>query len=151
MQRLKPYINAFVWQAGLGYLLLWTVTYWTLDQGAVVFGGSGACYPDAAKVLFYWTCDRGSALALVAMLANFALTVTVWAPVYVAAATVNPDAIVIAAPIISAHVMGLPTAIFVLLRFTLRGVEMMRRAVRWASAGARARPLKKVQSGILSD
>ena len=49
--------------AQFGYLLLWAVTVWTLGEGASVFGKSGLCHPDAAKVLFYWVCDASSPLA----------------------------------------------------------------------------------------
>ena len=90
MRCFKTCFNTFVWQAGVGYLALWAITYWTLDQGAIVFGQSGVCHPDAAKVLFYWVCDAASPYAFLAALANFALTVTVWSPVYIAAATVDP-------------------------------------------------------------
>jgi hypothetical protein len=126
MQRLKDYSRFIVWQTGLGYLLLWAVTYWTLDQGGAVFGKSGACYPDAAKVLFYWVCDGGGPLAVLASVSNAALTATVWAPVYPAAATVRPDAAAIAAPIVALHVVGLPLAIFVVMRILLAALDLRR-------------------------
>jgi len=86
MRRLRDYCRFVAWQAGLGYLLLWAVTFWTLDEGASVFGKSGVCFPDEAKVLFYWVCDPASPLTILASIANAALTATVWAPVYLAAA-----------------------------------------------------------------
>jgi hypothetical protein len=116
MRRLRDYFRIIAWQGGFGYLLLWAVTFWTLDEGANVFGNSGVCHPDAAKVLFYWVCDAASPLAILATVANVALTATVWAPVYLAAATVRPDAAAIAVPIILTHLIGLPLAIFVLVR-----------------------------------
>ena len=134
MGRFKAYFNAFVWQAGFGYLALWAIAYWTLDQGATVFGRSDVCHPDAAKVLFYWICNSDSPLAFLATLANFSLTVTVWAPVYIAAATVRPDAIAIALPIVLAHVVGLPAAIFVLVRLMSTACDAARLMFR------RARP-----------
>jgi hypothetical protein len=127
MQRFKPYFHAFVWQAGLGYLALWAVTYWTLAVGTEVFGNSGACQPDAAKVLFYWACAPDRPLALMAAISNFALTVTVWAPVYVAAATVRTEAVMIALPIAFAHLVGLPAAMFVFVRATLKAFDAARR------------------------
>jgi len=136
MQRLKDYSRFIVWQTGLGYLLLWAVTFWTLDEGAAVFGKSGECYPDAAKVLFYWVCDAGP-LAILAGVSNAALTATVWAPVYLAAATVRPDAVAIAGPIIVLHVVGLPLAIFVVVRM-LSAVFDLRRMVGSARAPAAA-------------
>ena len=38
MRRLNDYSKILAWQTGLGYLLLWAVTFWTLDEGANVFG-----------------------------------------------------------------------------------------------------------------
>jgi hypothetical protein len=127
MRRLKDYFRIIAWQTGLGYLLLWAVTFWTLDEGASVFGKSGVCYPDEAKVLFYWVCDAASPLAILAAIANVALTATVWAPVYLAAATVQPDAAAIAAPIVVLHLVGLPLAIFVLVRLLAAALDLRRR------------------------
>src|SRR5262245_60704867 len=93
MQRLRDYSRIIAWQTGIGYLLLWAVAIWTLGEGVDVFGKSGVCYPDEARVLFYWVCETSSPLALLASVANGALTVTVWAPVYLAAATVQPAAV----------------------------------------------------------
>lgn len=127
MRRLRDYCRILIWQTGIGYLLLWAVTLWTLDAGANVFGKSGVCYPDQAKVLFYWVCDAASPLAILAGIANVALTATVWAPVYIAAATVEPDAVAIALPIIAVHVFGLPLAIFVLVRVMAAALDLRRR------------------------
>src|SRR6266508_3044029 len=127
MRRLKDLFRVLTWQTGLGYLLLWAVTFWTLDEGASVFGKSGVCYPDEAKVLFYWVCEATSPLAILAGIANVALTATVWAPVYIAAATVEPDAVAIALPIIAVHVIGLPLAIFVLVRVMAAALDLRRR------------------------
>ena len=128
MRRLKDYLRFVAWQIGIGYLLLWAVTFWTLDEGAAVFGKSGVCYPDAAKVLFYWVCEATSPLAILASVANVALTATVWAPVYLAAATVEPDAITIAGPIVALHVIGLPLGIFVLIRMMAAVLDLRRRS-----------------------
>lgn len=137
MPRLKSYFSAFVWQAGLGYVALWTVTYWTLAEGRSVFGGSGICLPDEAKVLFYWVCSPESPLALLAAISNFALTVTVWAPVYIAAATVRPEAMVIVLPIVFAHIVGLPAAIFVMIRALLKLFGIVRPLVGRPRPGSR--------------
>src|SRR6266851_8020053 len=127
MRRLRDYLRILVWQTGIGYLLLWAVTFWTLDEGATVFGKSGVCYPDQAKVLFYWVCDAASPLAILAGIANVALTATVWAPVYITAATVQPDAVAIALPIVALHVIGLPLAIFVLVRMMASVLDLRHR------------------------
>jgi hypothetical protein len=127
MRRLKHYLKIVVWQTGLGYLLLWAVTFWALDEGATVFGKSGVCYPDEAKVLFYWVCEATSPFAILASVVNVALTATVWAPVYLAAATAQPDAAAIAVPIIALHVVGLPLGIFVLMRMMATAIDLRRR------------------------
>ena len=127
MRRLKDYGRLAAWQAGVSYLLLWAVTVWALDEGATVFRKSGVCVPDEAKVLFYWVCEPASPLAILASVVNFALTATVWAPVYVAAATAQPDALAIAVPIVILHLVGLPLGIFVLIRMMLTALELRRR------------------------
>jgi hypothetical protein len=124
MQRLKGFLSAFAWQVGLGYLLIWAFTFWTLDEGGMVFGRSGLCHTDSATVLFYWVCEPSSALAILAMLSNFALTVTVWAPVFVAAATVQPDAVSLAVPIVAVHAVGLPLGLFVLIRMMTTALDL---------------------------
>src|SRR5262245_7704933 len=134
MRRLKDYLRIIAWQAGVGYLLLWAVTFWTLDEGGNVFGKSGVCRPDAAKVLFYWVCDAGSPLVILATVANVALTATVWAPVYLAAATVRPEAIAIALPIVAIHLIGLPLGIFVLVRLLAGVLELRHRIGVWRAA-----------------
>ena len=58
------------------------MTIWALDYGPTVFG-SGGCRPDEAKVLFYWICEPDNPLSILAAIANTALTVTLWSPVYI--------------------------------------------------------------------
>jgi hypothetical protein len=138
MQRLKDYLNFAAWQTGLGYIALWALTFWTLDHGADVFGRSGLCRPDEAKVLFHWVCDPAHPLAVLAAAANMALTVTVWAPVYVAAATVRPEAVALALPIVGAHALGLPAAIFVMMRLLLIALHLPRSLLPARAAAERA-------------
>jgi hypothetical protein len=126
MRRLRDYCGILAWQTGLGYLLLWGVTYWTLAEGGSVFGRSGVCHADSAQVLFYWACDPASPLQILASVADFALTATVWAPVFVAAATVDPDAVMLVLPILALHVIGLPLGILVLIRLLARTFDALR-------------------------
>jgi hypothetical protein len=77
-------------------------------------------------MLFYWACDPTSPLEILAGVVNFALTTTVWAPVFIAAATVNSDAVIIALPIIAIHAVGLPLGILVLTRLLARTFDTMR-------------------------
>ena len=119
MQRLKEYLRIAVWWWGLGYVALWSTTLWALGDGAAMFSGSRYCKPDVAAVLFYWSCDAAQPIALLAAVVNGALTATVWAPVYVAAAVVRPEAWLIAGPILLVHAMGLPAALLVSIRVGL--------------------------------
>jgi hypothetical protein len=130
MRRLHDYFRFLVWQSGLGYAALWIVTFWTLDYGSAIFSQASGCHPDDAKVMFYWICDPASPLSFLAAIANTALTVTVWAPVYLAAATVRPDAVSIAGPILAAHVIGLPALIFITIRLMLQFFLLPRRLAR---------------------
>jgi hypothetical protein len=148
MQRLRDYCGIIAWQTGLGYLMLWGFTYWTLAEGGAVFGRSGVCHADSAQVLFYWACDPASPFQILATVANFALTTTVWAPVFVAAATVNGDAVMLAIPIVAVHVLGLPLGILVLIRLMIRTLEAVRALCRLALQGvAHWRPARRRREG----
>lgn len=149
MRRIRDYLNFVAWQAGLSYLLMWAVTFWALDQGVTVFGSSGVCHPNAAKELFYWVCDPSSPFDILAAVVNVALTATVWAPVYIAAASVRPDAMALAGPIVAVHVVGLPLAMFVLVRTIAALLDFARRkAHAWNKnvAGDRAGPAPRAKA-----
>jgi hypothetical protein len=62
-----------------------------------------------------------------ASVANAALTATVWAPVYLAAATTQPEAAVRAVPIIALHVIGLPLSLLVLVRLLAGAFDLRAR------------------------
>lgn len=121
MQRLKGYLGVIAWQIGLGYLALWAIAFVVLDHGPRLFGMSSTCHVETTQHLLRWVCDPGSPLTWLAGIANAAVTATVFAPVYLAAATVNPDAAAIAVAILLVHGIGLPTALLVLIRL-LRGL-----------------------------
>jgi hypothetical protein len=145
MQRLRDYARFLAWSSGLGYLALWATTVWTLDYGSALFAGSGACHPDVGRELFYWVCDPASPLSMLATVADTALTFTVWAPVYIAAATVQPDLIILAAPLAATHVIGLPAALLVTIRIMVAVLSALRRLLRNALPAARATaPLHRV-------
>ncbi len=127
MSRLHDYGRFLVWQSGLIYAVLWIITFWTLDYGPAIFSHSAGCHSDNARVMFYWACNPESPLAYLAAVANTALTVTVWAPVYVAAATVRPEAASIAGPILAAHLIGLPAMLLVTIRLMLQFFLLPRR------------------------
>jgi len=144
MRRLRDYLRFVVCNAGIGYVALWLTTFWTLDYGGAVFGNSGVCQPADAKLLFYWVCERDSPLSILVAVANTALTVTVWAPVYVAAATVYPPAIMLALPIVLTHVIGLPAALLVTIRLMARTLALLhsRRDKQRPQAAENARPVQ---------
>ncbi|MBI4274328.1 MAG: hypothetical protein HY659_06485 [Rhizobiales bacterium] len=138
MNRFRDYLCFAAWNSGIGYIALWAVTYWALDNGQAVFGKSGLCHVDESQVLFYWVCAPATPLAILASVVNTALTVTAWSPVFIAAATVRPDVIVIAAPIVLTHVIGLPTAIYVAMRVMLKVLQLPRRLIVGAQQSATA-------------
>jgi hypothetical protein len=130
MRRFRDYLRFLVWNSGLGYIALWAITFWTLDYGPAVLGRWGGCAPDPNTVLFYWVCDSASPFSILAAVANSALTITIWAPVYVGAAIVRPEAAVLAAPIIGMHLIGLAAAILVTARLMLALFGFVRRVLR---------------------
>jgi hypothetical protein len=148
MRRIKEYIRFVSWQAGVSYIALWGVTFWTIHYGQAVFGHSGSCHVDSAKIMFYWACDPSHAVAILAAMANTALTITLWAPVYIAAATVRADAWMIAAPIIAAHLIGLPTAILVMTRFMLLLFAALRQIGRSLAGGSRLSAPNERPAGV---
>lgn len=124
MRRLKDYLHVAASQIGFAYLALWAVTFVVMDYGPRIF--DGACRPVGSSLLFYWVCEASSPLTFMAAVANTALSVTVWAPVYVAAATVRPDALALAVPILLVHLIGLPAALLVSIRILARIVQTPR-------------------------
>jgi hypothetical protein len=131
MQRRKGYLGIIAWQIGLGYIALWAIAFVVLDYSPRLFGMSPACHAETTQLMFRWVCDPGSPLVFLAGIANAVLTATIFAPVYLAAATVNPDAAAIAVAILLVHGIGLPTALLVLIRL-LRGLF---EAPRWFARG----------------
>jgi hypothetical protein len=116
MRRLKDYIGFIAWQTGFVYAGLWIVTYWGLRTGPMVFNASSVCHIEYTPVLFYWSCAEGTPIAVLAQVIDWALTLTVWTPVYVAAAAVDPDAVGLAGAIVAVHIFGLPAALLVAIR-----------------------------------
>jgi hypothetical protein len=102
------------------------MTLWTLDHGQAFFIGTGRCEPDPTTALFYWICDPASPASIVAALANSALTVTVWGPVYIAAAAVKTNALPVALPIVSIHLVGFSAVILITSRSALWLLQALR-------------------------
>lgn len=118
MRRLQNYLHIAAAQLGLAYVALWAIAFFVFDYGTRIFGDD--CRPDSATLLFYWVCEPRSPLSFAAGIANTALSATIWAPVYVAAATVRPDTLAVAVPILLVHLIGLPLALLVSIRLMLQ-------------------------------
>ena len=135
-QRLLDYLRFLAWQSGISYILLWSMTWWALDYGSSVFGSSDLCRVAKIKILFYWACAPDSLLAVLAAAANAAFTLTIWAPVFVMLAVDNATMIPVAAPIVLAHAIGLPAAVYVAARVMLRLFVLVRRLCQAGAAAA---------------
>jgi hypothetical protein len=131
MPRLKLCLHVAAVQSGLAYIALWAITFLVLDYGPLIF--DGACRPVGSQLFFYWSCEASSPLAFAASIANTALATTVWAPISLAAATMRPDAFVLAIPILLVHLIGLSAALLLAIRLMVRIVDAPRR-LRKASA-----------------
>src|SRR5262245_8635467 len=126
-QRLRDYLRFAAWQSGISYLVLWAMTWWALDHGLSVFGSSATCRVEQVRILFYWACAPDSVLFVLAAAANAAFTLTIWAPVFVLLASANAALLPVAATAVVTHVIGLPAAIFVVVRAMLKLSGLLRR------------------------
>jgi len=139
-QRLRDYLRFAAWQSGISYLVLWAMTWWALDYGSSVFGGSAGCRVEQVRILFYWACAPDSVLFVLAAAANSAFTLTIWAPVFVVLASVNAALLPVAAMAVFTHVIGLPAAIFVVARAMLKLSAWLRRLDGRAQIGLVSQP-----------
>lgn len=127
MPPVRSILRAALWSWGLGYVVLWGLAIWALGETHPLWRDP-ACRADANQVVFYFDCGRAGAIAALAMLTNWAFTFTIWAPVYIAAATVRADALAVALPVVASHVLGLPAAVYVAMRTAQAGFARLRRA-----------------------
>ncbi|MTW16757.1 hypothetical protein GJ689_11135 [Rhodoplanes serenus] len=105
---------------GVAYLILWGITWWSLDHGATVLTRFGACRLEPLSELFVWRCLPEAPLPAVVDLLNGVLAATLWAPAVVLAAVSQPDVRLMAAVLVGLHLVGLPAALLVAIRAGVR-------------------------------
>lgn len=120
-------------QIGLAYVVLWGVTWWTLDHGSTLLGPGAGCRLESLSDLVVWNCASGTRLDVVADLVNGVLASTVWAPAVVLSAVVQPEVRLLAVAVVGLHLVGLPAALLVAIRF---GVSLCDRIARRPPAGS---------------
>lgn len=120
---------------GLAYMLLWLITWWVLDHGAAVLGPGTGCRLQRLSDLVLWRCTDVMPIPVVADLVNGVLASTVWAPVVVMAAAIQPEVRLAAVAVIGLHLVGLPAALLIAVRF---GARLCDRIARRAPADAPA-------------
>jgi hypothetical protein len=120
-------------QVGLAYVVLWGITWWTLDHGSMLLGARAGCRLESLSDLVVWTCMSGTRLGVVADLVNGVLASTVWAPAVVLSAASQPEVRLLAVAVVGLHLVGLPAALLVAIRF---GVSLCDRIARRPPAGS---------------
>lgn len=112
---LRHLVKSLAWTCGLGYIAMWLIVFLSLD-GAPIVRSSPSCTALDGVVMVFWTCELHTPLWFLANLVNIAMSYTVWAPVFLAVASVDPAVIFIASTIVGTHVLGLPACLYVMLR-----------------------------------
>jgi hypothetical protein len=125
MARGKTWLRGIAWTVGIGYLLVWALLFWFLHDGHVIRGAS-SCNPVLVFELSMWRCQTGTWVDFLAGTVNLVLAMTVWAPAFTLYVSHDPSYWTLVAPIYSAHLLGLPSAIYVLLRTGTRIVDARR-------------------------
>ncbi|NVO15933.1 MAG: hypothetical protein HXX10_18015 [Rhodoplanes sp.] len=120
-------------QVGLAYVVLWGVTWWTLDHAPTLLGSGAGCRLESLSDLVVWSCTSGARLEVVADLVNGVLASTVWAPAVVLSAAAQPEVRLLAFAVVGLHLVGLPAALLVAIRF---GVSVCDRIARRPPAGS---------------
>ncbi|RAI39140.1 hypothetical protein [Rhodoplanes roseus] len=116
---------------GIAYVALWLVTWWALGHGSAVLGPDRGCRLESLADVFMWSCTTGTRLHVVADLVNGALASTVWAPAVVMSAAMQPEVRLAAFAVVGLHLVGLPAALLVVIRF---GTRLCDRIARRGSA-----------------
>ncbi|CAL8968509.1 hypothetical protein RHODGE_RHODGE_04586 [Rhodoplanes serenus] len=124
---------------GVAYLILWGITWWSLDHGATVLTSLGACRLEPLSELFVWRCLPEAPLPAVVDLLNGVLAATLWAPAVVLAAVSQPDVRLMAAVLVGLHLVGLPAALLVVIR---AGVRLCDGVVRGRMMRGRIKPVE---------
>ncbi|MFD2181239.1 hypothetical protein [Rhodoplanes azumiensis] len=135
--RLEADARLAVYILGIFYIALWAITWLILGHGAALLRPEQGCRLEGLDVLFLWRCVGETHLPVVADLANGVLASTVWAPVVVLTAAVQPEVRLVAFLVVALHVVGLPAALLIAIR---AGETLCDRIARRPAAGERAAP-----------
>lgn len=121
-----PWLRGIAWTVGLSYLLAWSLLFWFLYDGDLIRQTS-ACEPILVFELSMWRCQTGTWIDFLAGALNLILAMTVWAPAFTLYVSHDPSYWTVVMPIYTAHAVGLPSAIYVLLRAATRVLDARRR------------------------
>ncbi|MFL9828730.1 hypothetical protein, partial [Rhodoplanes sp. SY1] len=121
---------------GVFYIALWGITWLILAYGGEVLRPDHGCRLEGLSALVLWRCTGGAHLPVVADLANGVLASTVWAPVVVLAAAVQPEVRLVAFLVVGLHVVGLPAALLIAIRGGERLCDRIARRSSAAPPGA---------------
>ncbi|MEM6665237.1 MAG: hypothetical protein AAF638_02410 [Pseudomonadota bacterium] len=100
---------------GIAYALAWVITIWFMGSGDII-RGNAACIVADDSILPIWLCPGDTVLGTLVFAVNTALAVTMWAPVFVAAALVNTQAVPLALAYVVGHLTGLIAISYVIGR-----------------------------------
>ncbi|MEO1199913.1 MAG: hypothetical protein AAFX39_11880 [Pseudomonadota bacterium] len=110
--RLQLAPRLFVICSALSYTVMWVTTIAFVRTGLGIVG-----HPDCQQMIggpLLWTCD-GMPMAILVYFVNTCLILTLWAPVMIAAATVNVVAMPIAGLVLVVHGIGIVAWIYALV------------------------------------
>ena len=112
---MRRFLTKLAWPYGIAYAMLWLAFLWFAADGALIRNNPG-CSPIESAPLPLWTCSEFGATYLLTLLIDIALLAIMWAPVFIAAATVNLATVPLAVPLIFGHVMGVTALIYALIK-----------------------------------
>ena len=118
--------RAIRWPAGLLYIAMWVAALSSLGDGSAVATHDGCTLAELSIVQF-WRCTPDSGAVWLAAATNFISLFTVQAPMVLIAGLANPVLLLAAITLLLGHVVGLPSAAFVLRRMLLAGLSLLRR------------------------
>ncbi|RAI30806.1 hypothetical protein CH338_26995, partial [Rhodoplanes elegans] len=121
---------------GVFYIALWGITWLILAYGGELLRPDHGCRLEGLSALFLWHCTGGAHLPVVADLANGVLASTVWAPLVVLTAAVQPEVRLVAFLVVGLHVVGLPAALLIAIRGGERLCDRIARRPSGAPSGA---------------
>lgn len=118
-------LKLFVVGVGLAFWLAWGIAAFVVLDGHPLHAVE-ACGPMDQTGIF-WECASGKLHVLIASTINALIVLTLAMPAFVVAANFDPAALPLALPGLMFHAIGLPAALFVLVRTLRRLLESARR------------------------